>query len=395
MSRYLRPADVLRTAWRGMASRPQRTMLAALGIAVGIAALVALTAASASNRADLLAQLDEMGPNFAVVMPGLGPDREPVPLPQSAPEAIARQDGVVRVGVFETAPEGLGVYRSDVVPGTESGGIGVAVARPDVLPAVGAELAHGRWFDDASRGLPVTVLGATAAERLGIARAGERVWIGGQWYGVLGILGSAGLATDVDSSALLGDRWVRDTYEDETIGEISMIYVRAEPGLVDRVADLLAAAASPGWPHVGVAKLSELAQARATADDSLALLGVALGGIALLVGGVGIANTMVVAVMERRGEIGLRRSLGARPGQVAGQFVTEAVMLSALGGAAGIGVGVLTALVIAAVTAQPVAIPADVLIAGPVVSVLVGALSGLQPAIRAARLSPTVALRSI
>ncbi|MFT3875257.1 MAG: ABC transporter permease [Propioniciclava sp.] len=395
MSTRLSPADVVTTAWRGVAARPQRTVLASLGIAVAIAALVALTGVSASNRAHLLRQLDAMGADLAVVVPGVGPDREPVPLPFSAPAAIARQDGVARVGVFETAPENLGVYRTDLVPSTASAGITVAVARPDVLDAVGADLAAGRWFDEASRGLPVTVLGATAAERLGVRNAGDRVWIGERWYGVLGILSSAGLAAEIDTAALLGDRWVRDAFDGDTIGDVSAIYVRAEPGRIDQVSDLLAAAASPGWPHVGVTQLSDLAQARAATDDSLALLGVALAGIALLVGGVGIANTMVVAVMERRGEIGLRRSLGARPGQVAAQFVVEAAILSAIGGVGGAIAGVAVSAVIALVNAQPFVLAVDMLVAGSVVSVIVGALGGLQPAVRAARLSPTVALRSV
>lgn len=394
-ARRLSPADLARTAWLGVGSRPQRTMLAALGIALGIAALVALTGASASQRAHLLAELDRMGADLVVVTPGPGPDREPVPLPQTAPEGISRQDGVARVGVFETAPEGLAVYRSDLVPETETGGLRVVVARPDVYAAIEATLASGRWFDEASRSLPVTVLGATAAERLGIDRAGDRVFIGGQWYGVLGILRTAGLATDIDTAAILGDRWIRNAFEGTAIGDLSAIYVRAEPGRVDAVRDILASAAAPGSPYVGVTKLSDLAGARATTDGSLATLGIALAGIALLVGGVGIANTMVVAVLERRGEIGLRRALGARPGQIAAQFVTEAVILSLLGGLAGALLGASAAAVIAAATAQPVVIPALVIAAGPALSVLVGVLAGLQPALRAARTSPTTALRSV
>lgn len=395
MTRRLTPTDLARTAWLGVGGRPQRTVLAALGIALGIAALIALTGASASNRAQLLAELDAMGADLAIVTPGTGPDREPVPLPGTAPDAIARQDGVERIGVFETAPEGLAVYRTDLVPETETNGLRVAVARPDVLAAIDADIASGRWFDDATRTLPVTVLGATAAERLGIDRAGDRVLIGGEWYGVLGILASAGLATDIDTAAILGDQWVRKHYTGDTIGDITAIYVRAEPGRVGTVRDILAAAASPGSPYVAVTKLSDLAQARTTTDDSLATLGIALAGIALLVGGVGIANTMVVTVLERRGEIGLRRALGARPGQIAEQFVTEAVVLSLIGGLAGLGLGAAAAAVIAAVAGQPVVIPPEALAAAPALSVIVGAIAGLQPAIRAARLSPTTALRSI
>ncbi len=391
----LRGIDLLRTAWLGVAGRPQRTVLAALGVALGIAALVALTGASASNRAQLLAELDAMGADLAVVVPGVGPDGEPVPLPATAPDAISRQAGVERVGVFETPPEDLAVYRTDLVSAGETNGLGVAVARPDVLRAIEGELASGRWFDDATRALPVVVLGATAAERLGIDRPGDRVWIGGEWYGVLGILESAGLATDIDTAAILGDEYVRARFDDTGIGEIASIYVRAEPGRIDAVRGILAAAASPGSPYVAVSKLSDLAEARATTDDSLATLGIALAGIALLVGGVGIANTMVVAVLERRGEIGLRRALGARPGQIAGQFVTEAVMLSLLGGVAGLVLGAAATATIALAAGQPVVLPVEVVAAGPALSVVVGALAGLQPAVRAARLSPTTALRSI
>ncbi|MFT4215184.1 MAG: ABC transporter permease [Microbacterium sp.] len=394
MTRRLSLSDLVRTAWLGVAGRPQRTVLAALGIALGIASLVALTGAAASNRAQLLAELDAMGADLAIVAPGTGPDQQPVPLPDTAPEAIARQDDVARVGVFETPPEGLAVYRTDLVPETETNGLSIAVARPDVFEAIEATLSAGRWFDDATRSLPVAVLGSTAAERLGIDRAGDRILVGGEWYGVLGILGSAGLAADIDTAVILGDRWVREHYAGDAIGDVSAIYVRAEPGRIDRVREILAAAASPGSPYVAVTALSDLAGARATTDDALTTLGLALGAVALLVGGVGIANTMVVAVMERRGEIGLRRSLGARPGQIGAQFVAEAAILSLVGGLAGVVLGAAAAGAIAALAAQPVVIPVDVLAAGIVLSVLVGAVAGLQPAAKAARLSPVTALRS-
>lgn len=394
MNRRLRPSDLARTAWLGVASRPQRTVLAALGIALGIASLVALTGAAASNRAQLLAELDAMGADLAVVAPGAGPDRELVPLPDTAPDTVARQDAVARIGVFETAPDGVTVYRTDLVPETETNGLSLAVARPDVFDAIEATLADGRWFDRATRALPVAVLGAVAAERLGLARAGDRILVGGEWYGVLGVLDSAGLATGIDTAVILGDRWVRAHYTGETVGDVSAIYVRAEPGRIDRVRDVLAAAAAPGSPYVSVTKLSDLAQARSTADDALTALGLVLGGIALLIGGVGIANTTVVSVMERRGEIGLRRALGARPGQIAAQFVAEAGILSLLGGVTGLALGSAAALAIAAVSAQPVVIPVEVVL-GPALAVAVGAVAGLQPAARAARLSPTAALRSI
>ncbi|MCL2595174.1 MAG: ABC transporter permease [Promicromonosporaceae bacterium] len=394
----LTPLDLLRTAGTGLTGRPLRTALSALGVALGIASLVALTGVSASNQAQLLAELDALGADLAIVWPGSGHDQQPLVLPKAAPEMIARQDGVLRVGVFETPPQGLGVFRTDLMPITQTGGITVSVARPDVLAAVDAQVASGRWFDEATRGLPVTVLGATAAQRLGVERAGDRVFIGGQWYGVLGILADSGLAGGIiETSAILGDRWVRERFAvEDGIGDIAEVFVRAEPGRIAEVTELLASTANPGAPHqVSVTRLADLSAAREAADDALTTLGLALGGIALLVGGVGITNTMVVTVMERRGEIGLRRALGARPGQIATQFTAEAIALSALGGLAGLALGATAAAGFAIAANQPIVIPTMALLIGPLLSIVVGALAGLQPATRAARVSPTVALRSV
>lgn len=387
--------DLLRTAWLGVSSRPQRTALASLGVALGIASLTALTSVAASNQAQLLADLDRMGANLAIVAPAPGPDNNLVPLPDNAPAMIQRADGVADVGVFETAPGEVYVYRTDLVPETETNGIQIAVARPDVFRATEAELATGKWFDDATRDLPVTVLGRTAADRLGAVQPGDRVWIGGQWYGVIGILETAGLATAIDTAAILGDHWVRNTFQGDSIGDISAMYVRAEPGRISEITDTLATAASPGSPFVTVTALTDLAEARTTADDSLSTLGMALAGIALLVGAVGIANTMVVTVLERRGEIGLRRSLGARPRHISIQFLTEAAALALIGGIAGLALGAGTATTLALVSDQPLVIPAETAIASPGVAVIVGAVAGLYPALRAARLSPTIALRAV
>lgn len=336
-----------------------------------------------------------MGANLAIMTPATGPDDNLVPLPETASDMVERVDGVADVGVFETAPEDTSVYRTDLVPETETNGIRVAVARPEVFRAIEAELAAGRWFDDATRSLPVTVLGRTAADRLGITEPGDRVWIGGRWYGVLGILESAGLATDIDTAAILGDQWVRNTFEGTTIGDISAMYVRAEPGHITQITDVLPSAASPGSPFVSVNALTDLADARTTADDSLSTLGVALAGIALLVGAVGIANTMVVTVLERRGEIGLRRSLGARPSHIATQFITEAACLALIGGIVGLALGVGAATVLALASGQPLVIPVESAAASPGIAVLVGAAAGLYPALRAAKLSPTLALRTV
>lgn len=396
MSVRLSLRDQLGTALIGPRSRPLRTALSALGIAVGIAALTAITGIAASNQAQLLAELDTLGANMLVVNPGYGPDNEPVPLPETAPGMIERVDDVEEVGVLEKLPEGTNVYRNDLVPEGQTNGLRAFAANPEFLSAIEGSLREGSWFDEGSRDLPVTVLGASAAARLGIAEIGVRVWIGGEWYTVIGILDSAGLAEQIDSAAFLGDGWAHDHViepgEDDTIDSI---FVRVAPGQVGAVRDVIANAANPVSPYVQVSKLSDLAGARETTNDSLSGLAVGLAAIALLVGGIGIANTMVVAVLERRGEIGLRRALGARSGQIASQFVGEAIVLGGLGGLVGAACGGLGVLVYAAVRSQVAVVPVEVLVGGPLVALAVGVVAGLYPALSASRLSPTIALRTV
>ncbi len=391
----LSPADQVRTALVGPRSRPLRTALSALGVAVGIAALTAITGIAASNQAQLLAELDDLGANLVAVQPGMGPGDELVPLPETAPGMIARVDGVEEVGVLRSVPEGIGVYRNDLIPPGQGNGLKALAADPNFLFAVEGELAQGAWFDEGTRGLPVTVLGAAAAARLGISETGVRVWIGGQWYVVIGILTSSGLSDDMDDAAFLGDEWAASHVSDPHDDTIASVIVRLAPGMVEAVRDVLALAANPTSPYVFVTQPSDLLGARETTDDSLSGLAVGLAAIALLVGGIGIANTMVVAVLERRGEIGLRRALGARSGQIAAQFVGEAIVLALLGGIAGALLGSIGVLVYAGIQGQTPVLPIAVLAGGPTIAIAVGVIAGLYPAMSASRLSPTIALRTV
>lgn len=388
-------ADQLRTALIGPRSRKLRTALSALGIAVGIAALTAIAGISASNRAQLLSDLDSLGANLILVQPGQGPDQQPVPLPATAPEMVARLEGVERVGVLESVPEDVQVYRNDLVPEGQTNGLTVYAADPGFLEAVEGDVASGSWFDQATRDLPVTVLGASAAARLGVTEIGVRVWIGGQWYAVIGILRSAGLAADIDASAFLGDRWARTNVSGADDDTIAALYVRAADGRSEAVREVVANAANPASDYVRVSPLSELESARTATDDSLGGLAIGLTAIALLVGGIGIANTMVVAVLERRGEIGLRRALGARPQQIAAQFVAEAVLLAGIGGAVGALCGAIGVFGYAIWRGSVVVVPVETLIGGPLIAIVVGVVAGLYPAVSAARLAPTTALRTV
>lgn len=389
-------ADSIRTALIGPRSRKMRTALSALGVAVGIAALTAITGIAASNQAELLAELDSLGANMLVVEPGYGPDNKPVPLPDTSPGMIGRVDGVEEVGVLEKVPEGTGVYRNDLIPESQGNGLTAYAASPDFLSSVEGSVAQGSWFDEANRSLPVTVLGASAAARMGVTAPGVRVWIGEQWYTVIGILDAAGLAESIDASAFLGDRWAAEHVSGKDDDTIASIYVRMADGKTsEAVREAVARAANPSSEYVQVSGLGDLAGARETANDSLSGLAVGLAAIALLVGGIGIANTMVVAVLERRGEIGLRRALGARSGQIAGQFVAEAIVLGGLGGLAGVLLGGIGVFIYAAIQSQVATIPVAVLVGGPIVALAVGVIAGLYPAVSAARLSPTAALRTV
>lgn len=387
--------DGLDLALLGTRSRPTRAALSALGVAIGVASLVAITGATDSQQAQIRAELDAMGASMLTVQPGSDGAGGTIALPATAPEMIGRIGPVQRTATVRQVPDAV-VFRSDLVPVTQTAGLGVAVTEDDLPAVLDVPVAWGRWFDDASRTLPTAVLGATAAERLGITAANAaraRVLVDGRWFGVLGVLDHAGLAAAVDSSVFVGDRWYADQAPREPA--ISVIYARAASGTVDQVRSVLAATANPASPSgVVVGTLAELAAAQETADQAMSSLVLALSGICLLVGGVGIANTMVVAVMERRGEIGLRRALGARTGQVTWQFLAEAVVLAVLGGLAGTLLGVLVVVGLTTGTGSVLALRPTVLATGPVVAVVVGALAGLYPASRAARQPPTAALRS-
>ncbi|MFF9402484.1 ABC transporter permease [Streptomyces sp. NPDC014646] len=392
----LRASDLLRLGLLGPRTRRLRSVLSALGIALGIAAVVAVTGISASNQAHLLDRLDRLGSNLITVAPGKDASQRLVPLPPQAPVMLGNIAPVQKVTA--TGATKASVYRNDLVPDGQTNSLTVLSARLDLLDALHATLRAGRWLDTASQNLPVVVLGDAAARRLGVTGPGERVWLNGKgitgdWYQVSGILRPDELAPEIDSTALVGGPRAQAHLGAD--GTPATVYVRVHP---DRVADVQAVAgatANPAHPTmVAVSRPSDLLKARAETQDTLTGLVLALAGVALLVGGVGIANTMVVGVMERRGEVGLRRALGARQGQIAAQFLIEAVLLGALGGLAGAAIGAASVYGYAAAHDWPATVPAVWAAAGPATAVVVGAVAGLYPALRAARLSPTEALRA-
>ncbi len=393
-ARKLRPADLARVASVGLRTRRLRAALSALGIAIGVAAIVAVLGLSSSSRAGLLAQIDRLGTNLLTVTAGQTFFGGTAELPLAAPAMIGRIAPVTQVA--DTGSTSASVYRSPLIPAVNTNALTVQAASLDLLPVVGAEVVRGAYLNAATAREPVAVLGAAAAERLGIERIyrGERIWLGGQWFYVAGILSSAVLAPEIDTSVLVGFPAAK-TYLDFD-GHPTTIYVRSQTSQVAAVQSVLAATANPESPNeVNVSQPSAALVARAEAQSALNSLFLGLGAVALLVGAVGVANIMVISVLERRSEIGLRRALGATRGQIRTQFLCEAVLLSLLGGVAGVVFGVLATAGYALTRDWAIVVPAVAWAGGLGAALAIGGIAGLAPAVRAARLTPTDALRSV
>ncbi|MGF7237900.1 MAG: ABC transporter permease [Frankia sp.] len=388
----LRAGDLFRVGAAGLRARPMRVLLSALGIAIGVAATISITGISSSSRAAFNQQIAALGTNLLTVAPGQDLFGDASHLPTESVAMIDRIRPVEAVSATGALPDAR-VYRNDRVPAAESGGITVLAAETDLLTTVGGHLRTGTFLNDATAHYPAVVLGSTAATQLGVGSAGheQQVYLGGTWFTVVGILDPVALAPEVDSAALIG--WSAAGHVLGFDSYPTTIYTRVQPPFVGAVQAVLAATANPAAPNeVDVSRPSDALAAQHSANTTLSELLLGLGAVALLVGGIGVANTMVISVLERRGEIGLRRSLGATQGSIRNQFLTEALILSVLGGIGGLVLGIVVTAGYAVSQGWPTVVPIWALVLGLGTTMVIGALAGLYPALRASRLPPTQAL---
>jgi putative ABC transport system permease protein len=390
----LRGADLLGVGSVGLRTRKLRAALSAVGVAIGIASMVAVLGISASSQADLLNTIDRLGTNLLTVQPGQSFFGDTPVLPKSSGVKLASLRGVTGTAAIYTA-SGATARRNSHVDVNETSGITVSAADLSLPKTLSAGMASGHFLTAAEARYPTVVLGSVAARRLGIdsTMGSPQVYIGGSYYTVVGILKTVTLDSGIDRSALIGLPQASRAFS--THAHPSTLYLRTNDSTLTSVRAITAATANPEHPEeVSVSRPSDALEARAAAKGAFTSLLLGLGAVALLVGGVGIANVMVISVLERRSEIGLRRALGATRHHISAQFLTESLLLAGMGGSAGALLGAAVTVVYAAAQGQPAVVPPLAIGGGIVAALVIGAVAGLYPSIRASRLSPTEALRT-
>ena len=392
-SSHLTLIDIFKVSVSGLRTRKLRSALSALGITIGIAAVVGVLGLSASGNADLIRELDSLGTNLLTIEAGQGFGAEEASLPDGAAAMLRRITPVYEVSSV-TRISGQ-VFRNNLIEDGRTKGITIIASDLNLLQSQRGSMQNGYFLNELNSTYPVVVLGSVAAERLGIQDTTDSklLWIGQEWFSLIGIMNPLPLAADLDRAAIIGYGAAEEYFGHD--GQVDTIYVRAYPEHVEDVRSVMPATVNPENPEeVQVSRASDVLEARAVANSTFTNLFMGLGAVALLVGGIGIANVMAIAVIERRSEIGLRRAIGATKLHIGVQFITESLLLACVGGAMGIIVGMIVTAVYASTQGWYIVIPQSAIYIGIGSSVLIGGVAGFYPAMRAANMSPTEALRS-
>ena len=392
MKQRLKIKDLFFFFLYGVRARRGRAALTSIGIGIGIAAIVAVTGISASGRADLLATLESLGTNLIKASPQAGFFGTQEKLPDGVVGMVERIGPVEEV--TSTTQTDLIVRRSDFISEFEGGGISTIVTSPELLQVVGGNLIEGRFIQDGLSNIPVTVLGSVTASRLGIntLETPTKILIGNEWFGVVGILDELKIHPDLDRSVFIGYGVAKTLFDIDK--EPTTIYVRANPTYIEDVVEVIAPSMNPENPdQVQVSRPSDALEAQEAADAAFTNLLLGLGSVALLVGGVAIANVMVMSVLERRMEIGVRRSIGATRREIRYQFLLESIVLSGIGGLVGVVLGTGITLGYTNYTDIVFSIPVTQVLGAILLALLIGAISGVYPAIKASKIQPAEAVR--
>ena len=388
----LRTRDLFFVAVYGVKARKGRAALTSIGIGIGIAAIVAVSGIAASGSADLLSTLESLGTNLVKASPQAGFFGTQEELPEGVIGMVERIGPVEEV--TSTTQTDLLVRRSNFISEFEGGGISTIVTSSELLNVIGGKLSEGRFITEGLADLPVTVLGSVTAKRLGITNLSKptKILIDDEWFGVIGIVEELKIHPDLDRSVFIGYGAAKKLFDINE--EPTTIYLRANPTFIEDVVEVIAPSMNPENPdQVEVSRPSDALEAQQAVEASFTNLLLGLGSVALLVGGVAIANVMVMSVLERRMEIGVRRSIGATRREIRYQFLLESVVLSGIGGLVGVMLGSLITLAYTNYTNIVFSIPVWQILGAVVLALLIGAISGVYPAIKASKIQPAEAVR--
>ncbi len=388
----LRTRDLFFVAVYGVKARKGRAALTSIGIGIGIAAIVAVSGIAASGSADLLSTLESLGTNLVKASPQAGFFGTQEELPEGVIGMVERIGPVEEV--TSTTQTDLLVRRSNFISEFEGGGISTIVTSSELLNVIGGNLSEGRFIKDGLADLPVTVLGNVTAKRLGITNLSKptKILIDDEWFGVIGIVEELKIHPDLDRSVFIGYGAAKKLFDIDK--EPTTIYLRANPTFIEDVVEVIAPSMNPENPdQVEVSRPSDALEAQQAVEASFTNLLLGLGSVALLVGGVAIANVMVMSVLERRMEIGVRRSIGATRREIRYQFLLESILLSGIGGLVGVVLGSLITLAYTNYTNIVFSIPVWQIFGAVLLALLIGAISGVYPAIKASKIQPAEAVR--